>query len=120
MCCLFAFCMFSYNQALDREWLERDIARIAQRIENAPESEKQNRLGRFGATADGSTLIIAFDGVPSGNGLHDPESYRFAGYAFACDGGRFQQLLRDGAKIRFEVSTNTGKKLEPLEVTECP
>lgn len=97
-----------------------EVEQVARALNNAPESAKRTTRGRFSARAEGSTLVVRLDGVPSGNDAYDPKGVRLLGYAFACDGGRIQELLDQGATLSFEVSTNTGKEIPPLDVSECP
>lgn len=105
---------------IDREELERSVAYTARSLHEAPADLKQTRFGTFDAMADGTTLVITLEKIPSGNQAFDPRMVRGMMYAIVCDGDVLEGLINDGAEIRFEGTTNTGKVLKPVTTTECP
>lgn len=105
---------------LDREQLERSVAYTARSLNEAPLDLKQTNLGTFDAKAEGTTLVITLEKIPSGNEAFDPRMVRGVMYAMVCDGDALEGLIENGARIRFEGTTNTGKVLEPVTTTECP
>lgn len=105
---------------LDNEELVRSAAYTAQSLHEAPAELKQTKLGVFDARAEGKTLVITLDKMPSGNDSFDPRMVRGVMYAMVCDGDVLEGLIDDGGEIRFEPTTNTGRELEPVWVTECP
>ena len=97
-----------------------EVERVARALSNAPEHVKQTSYGRFDARAEGETLVLTLEGVPSGNQVYDPTMLRYVGVAMTCEPGELRDLVDEGAQVRFEAITNAGIRLEPVVISDCP
>ncbi len=104
----------------EEDILARQVAYTARSLDEVPESQRRTSHGYLGARAEGTTLILSIDKMPTANGVYDPSFTRVAYSAYVCDNRVLNTLLDDGATIRFEATTNTGRRLEPVEIEDCP
>lgn len=65
------------------------------------------------------TLVLMMDNVPLGNTSYDPYTVRKTLRPQICGEENFREILKAGFKIRFEMTSNHGKKLPAIFFASC-
>lgn len=71
------------------------------------------------ARLEGDTLVFMIANLPTGNETYDPHAMRRILRPEMCDDSDFRELIEDGVKIRFELTSNFGKELPAIQFARC-
>ena len=67
----------------------------------------------------GDTLVFKLGNMPTGNTTFDPYAMRKSLRPELCDDAGLRELVEQGVKVRFDITSNYGKELPYIQFTRC-
>lgn len=72
------------------------------------------------ARLEGDDLLVLMVGnVPTGNQTYDPNALRRLMRGEVCKDRHLAELIRNGGKLRIEMTSNFGKELPAIQFARC-
>lgn len=87
-------------------------------VQASAKTDDQSGAQRHARIEGGNTLVIEITNVPTGNSTFDPNAMRKSLRPEICD-DLMRELLDAGISVRFDLTSNFGKKQPSVHFSRC-